>query len=292
MKIITFDIEEWYLRQEKYGSEKSKYLKLDGTLKTILDLLERRNIKATFFCLGGMARDFPEVVMSIKQHGHEIGCHSNEHRWLNKMSINDVKEDTRISIDILEQCVGQKIKSYRAPAFSIGESNKWAFEILVENGIENDASIFPLNRDFGGFPSFDYKEPVSINYKGNIIHEFPVCTTYFMGKELVYSGGGYFRFFPLWFIQKELKKTNYAMTYFHLGDLIPESSGVMTREAYEAYFNEPGTLKARYMRHLKYNFGKKNSFSKLVDLIKTNDFINIKDANKQINWSERPIVEL
>ena len=107
-----------------------------------------------------------------------------------------------------------------------------------------------------------------------------------MCQEVAYSGGGYFRFFPLRFVKREMAKSNYVMTYFHIADLIPESRGVMTRKAYEASFKEPGTLMARYKRYLKSNLGKKSAFNKLVSLIETTDFINIEQADQMINWNK------
>ena len=63
-------------------------------LNMILDALDSRGFKATFFCLGGMATDFPQVVRTIESRGHEIGCHSFKHVWLNKMTENEALEDT------------------------------------------------------------------------------------------------------------------------------------------------------------------------------------------------------
>lgn len=292
MNILTFDIEEWFLRKGRYGNDTSKYEELDGYLNRILDLLAEKQIKGTFFCVGGMATDFPEVVRLIDNHGHEIGCHSYKHTWLNKMTYEEVREDTRTAVDALEQCIGKKVRSYRAPAFSIGESNPWAFEVLSEIGIERDASVFPAARDFGGFKNFGHKTPVHVVYKGFQIKEFPVCTTKILGMELAYSGGGYFRFFPLKYVKREMSKSDYAMTYFHIADLIPESNGVMTKEAYEAYFKEPGTLTARYKRYIKSNLGKKTAFKRLLQLIQTTDFINLEQADKQIDWDCQNVVLL
>lgn len=289
MNILTFDIEEWYLRKMRYGDTYDKYDVFDSYLNQILDALEARGMKGTFFCVGGMATDFPEVVRRIEQKGHEIGCHSNRHTWLNKMTYEEVKEDTRTAVDALEQCTGKKVKSYRAPAFSIGESNKWAFEILAECGIERDASVFPAKRDFGGFPQFGHKTPTMIVYNESRIKEFPICTTRLAGKELAYSGGGYFRFFPLGFIQKEMKRTDYAMTYFHINDLVQEMNGLMTKEVYESYFKEPGTLLNRYKRYVKSNLGKKSAFDKLIKLINTTDFVNLDEADLQIDWNDQPL---
>lgn len=291
MNFLTFDIEEWYLNQQR-GGPTEKYAEYDQYLDDILDKLDERGFKATFFCVGEMGKSFPEVIRKIQAQGHEIGCHSNIHTWLNKMTEAGCREDTHCAVDSLEQCIGEKVKSYRAPAFSIGESNKWAFEILAENGIERDASIFPAIRDFGGFKNFGQKEPCIVGYNGIRIKEFPVCTTRVFGKEIAYSGGGYFRFFPLSFVKKEMTKSKYAMCYFHIGDLIPDSSKVKTKEEYEAYYKEKGTLKARYLRYLKANFGKKDAFKKMINLIDNLNFVGLQGAEKLIDWENTPVVKL
>ncbi len=292
MNILTFDIEEWYLEKVYYGDRHDKYPQYDYFLNAILDKLEEKNLRGTFFCVGGMGREFPDVVKRIANKGHEIGCHSNQHVWLNKLTLKECLDDTKVAVDSLEQCIGKKIKSYRAPAFSIGENNKWAFEILSECGIERDASVFPAVRDFGGFAQFGHKTPTLISYNSIHVKEFPICTTNLLGKEMAYSGGGFFRFFPLWYVKREMAKSEYSMTYFHIEDINPETYGFMSKEEFERYFKIPGTLKNRCVRYVKFNLGKKTAFSKLLDLIDTTDFINLEQADKAIDWDCMPIVAL
>lgn len=291
MNLLTFDIEEWYREYQLLGSAE-RYSEFDRYLDAILNKLDERNLKATFFCVGEMGRLFPEVIKKIHVRGQEVGCHSNIHTWLNKMTEDECREDTRKAVSSLEQCIGEKVKSYRAPAFSIGEKNKWVFEILTENGIEMDASVFPAARDFGGFSEFGQKSPCLINSNGIIIKEFPICTAKVFGKEVAYSGGGYFRFFPLSFIRKQMKGSDYSIFYFHIADLIPESHGVMSKEEYESYFKEKGTVKARHMRYIKTNLGKKSAFEKMMRLIDEVGYINLKQADSEIDWDKAPIVKL
>ena len=292
MNILTFDIEEWYLEKMYFGDHSEKYNDFDNYLGQILDALDMRGFKGTFFCVGGMGSLFPEVVKRIEQRGHEIGCHSYKHVWLNKMTYDEVKDDSKTAIDALEQCIGKKIKSYRAPAFSIGNSNKWVYEILSECGFERDASVFPAVRDFGGFADFGRKTPSMVSYEDCIVKEFPISTTKLLGKEIAYSGGGYFRFFPLWYVSYEMMKSEYTMTYFHIGDLVSLLPNVLSKEEFEAYFKQPGTLKNRYIRYVKSNLGSKGAFDKLIKLIKTDDFINLEQADKIIDWKKVPTVKL
>lgn len=292
MNILTFDIEEWALAKAGGYGTPEQYAEYDAFLNRILDILDERDIKATCFCTGLMAKDFPQVVKLVQSRGHEIGCHSNQHTWMNKMTEAEAREDTHAAVSALEQCIGQKVLSYRAPAFSIGESNKWMFEILASEGIENDSSVFPAARDFGGFPTFSSQVPCTIKYAGIELKEYPISMTSFMGKQVAYSGGGYFRFFPLGFVKGRMAKSDYTMCYFHINDLLPEKKGVKSREEFEAYYKEPGTLKNRYARYLKTNLGKKGAWGKLEKLIQQMDFADIEKVNQTIDWGSAPIVNL
>ena len=280
MNILTFDIEEWSIEKNEFGDHKEKYAEFDRVLDFILEKLDESKIKATFFCLGKLAIEFPHVVKKIYSEGHEIGSHSNAHKWVNKMTPEEFLNDTRVAVDSLENLIGEKIKSFRAPAFSIGENNKWAFEILTACGIINDASIFPGTRDFGGFPNFIEQEPCIIDYNGCRINEFPIpmYKIPFIGKEIAYSGGGYFRILPGKFIEEEMKKHSYNMCYFHIKDLLTETNKLMTRKEYEDYFKEDGTLLRRIIRYIKSNIGTANCGDKFCKLISQAEFHSLSES--------------
>lgn len=290
MNIISFDIEEWYLQKMYFGDNTSEYKRYDCFLNQILDKLDERNIKATFFCVGGLAREFPEVVRRIDNRGHEVGCHSDKHTWLNTMTRAELLEDTRIAVSSLEDVLGKKVTAYRAPAFTIGDKNRYALEVLAECGITHDASIFPSVHSIGGFAKFGKKEPCIVRTAGIEIKEFPICTTKIFGKNIAYSGGGYFRLFPLWYIMKEMSNSDYNMTYFHIADLI--RSDKKDDATFERYYKIPATFKNKLLREFKSNYGVKRAFSKLIHLIDSTEFTSLFQADKMIDWNNAPIVEL
>lgn len=277
MNILSFDIEEWSIEKDYFGGHKEKYVEFDRQLDHILELLNSHNIKATFFCLGKIAIDFPYVVKKIEAEGHEIGSHSFAHKWINKMSLAEFREDTRQAVNAIEELIGKKVKSFRAPAFSIGESNKWAFEILHEFGIENDASIFPGSRDFGGFANFTEQKPCIIEYKGIKVNEFPIplYSLPLLHKQIAYSGGGYFRLMPLSFVLKQMKKSEYNMCYFHIEDLLIEKAPFMNKTEFEEYFKETGTLSKRISRYFKSNIGRTSALRNFDKLIESMPFFSI-----------------
>lgn len=291
MNILSFDIEEWYI--ESIGANRTtKINQFDDLFDVILNKLDELGIKATFFCVGKLTSKFPNVVRKIVDRGHEVGCHSNIHQWLNKMNEETLRHDTMEAIKALEDVSGQKIVSYRAPAFSITEKNKWAINILADCGIENDASIFPAIRDFGGYPSFPYDVPCKIYYQGSTIKEYPIGLMSVFGRNIAYSGGGYFRLIPYWLVNMIMKKRDYNICYFHLADLIHEEHKMMNKAGYEAYFKEPGTLKNRWIRYIKSNVGTGDAYGKMIRLFTDYSFVNIQEADKLINWDEVKIVRL
>lgn len=292
MRILSFDIEEWYIEKKFNGGHHEKYQEYDRYLKSILDLLDETETTATFFCLGKIASEFPNVVKAIAERGHEIGCHSNEHLWLTKMTPEQLRQDTHDAVSALQDVSGQRVVSYRAPAFSIGQSNTWALDVLASEGIEQDASIFPAERDFGGFESFPTDSPVMIYHNGSKIKEFPICLTSLLGKEIAFSGGGYFRLFPYSFVKNRMKNSEYSMTYFHIGDLLHNKGGIMSRAEYETYFKESGTLMNRLVRYAKSNLGTKSAFDKMSRLIRGFYFSSLSEASENIDWKNIKIIEL
>ena len=288
--IMTFDTEEWYIEKAFKGGRREKYKQYDEILDWILKTLEQYHIKATFFCVGELAIQFPEVVKCIAQQGHEIGSHSNRHLWVTKMNRQEFSEDTRRAVQSLEDLTGRKVKSFRAPAFSIGQDNAWAFEVLAENGIERDCSIFPASRDFGGFPQFESSIPSIVKSNHYSLKEFPISPAKVLGKSLPFSGGGYFRLIPL-FLQKHfIEQMNYIMFYFHINDLIEQKTTFMSKAEYEEYFKEPGTLKNRVSRYIKANIGKGGALSKLDYLLGQYKYVNVEQAAQMVDWQKSPVV--
>lgn len=292
MNILTFDIEEWYLEKVLHGGRNFRYQQFDDAFAMLMDVLSSLGIKATFFCVGKLALEFPQVVKTIAEKGHEVGCHSDEHTWLNKMDEVTLRQDTKEAIKALEDVCGQHITAYRAPAFSITEKNKWAVDVLVECGIESDSSIFPASRDFGGYPAFPQDTPCLIKHGDAMLKEYPISLTTVAGKKIAYSGGGYFRMLPYGFVKQTMNKRNYNICYFHLNDLISQKIQMKSRAEYEEYFKEPGTFKNRLMRYVKSNIGNGDAYGKLVRLIKNLPFCSMLEAGKTIDWDNVNTVEL
>lgn len=292
MNILTFDTEEWYLEKILHDGRAFRYKQFDDTFAHVLDDLDKLGIKATFFCLGKLATDFPHVVREIAKRGHEVGCHSNEHIWLNRMTEEQLRKDTSEALKALEDVTGQKVTSYRAPAFSITTENKWAINVLADCGIKNDATIFPTNRDLGGYKGFPQDTPCIISREGAILNEYPICLASVMGRHIAYSGGGYFRLLPYWFVNRTMKKRDYNICYFHLNDLINQKFKLKSKAEYEEYFKESGTLKNRVMRYVKSNIGTGDAYGKYQKLLSDHLFVSVREADKMIEWDKVNTISL
>ncbi len=283
MNILTFDIEDWWVYEQYSVGRKEDYLpRLDRYLSLVLDLLDSRNIKATFFCLGAVAAKYPDVIRKIAGKKHHLGCHSFSHKFWGDATSEEVADDTRKALDTIEQITGEKVTAYRAPAFSINGSNRWIFEILAGNGIKYDSSIFPANRSFGGFANFNHIIPSILSYNGVTIKEFPISTTTILGKRVAFSGGGYFRMIPYWKIKGIARKSDYMMTYFHLYNFDKEQE-----RHYRSFESE-----SAIGRYIKNYYGLDGAYSKFIKFISDFNFVSVDQAAEMTDWSKAPIVNI
>ena len=185
----------------------------------ILEELDKRNLKGTFFCLGWIAERHPGVIRSIQKQGHHIGCHSYQHELSFRFNEKDFKKDTARAKSLIEDLIGEEVNAFRAPGFSITKNNTWALRCLGELGFEYDCSMFPAPHDYGGMPSYGMGVPKRIDLGfGGFIKAFPINIQAICGKYIVFSGGGFFRLFPYWLIDYWAKDCTYMMTYFHPRD--------------------------------------------------------------------------
>jgi polysaccharide deacetylase family protein (PEP-CTERM system associated) len=248
--VFSVDLEDYFMvssfeaviRREDWQRYESRIENNTYHLLEILDsvqtsFVDERSLaynspKATFFCLGWVAEQFPHLIKEIHSRGHEIASHGYNHRMLTFMSQEEFREDIRKTKAILEDLIGEKILGYRAPSYSINRRTLWALEILAEEGYLYDSSIFPIHHDRYGIPDaprypfqieFDNGETIFClkktkylydiatsqkngrksdirNYATyNFLIEFPISTLRIFGYNLPIGGGGYFRIFPLRF---------------------------------------------------------------------------------------------
>ena len=282
MKILTFDIEDWFHILDNNSTKSEKEWKnfpsrIHRNMDIIYNILKKTNTKASFFILGWVAEKYPEIVREIKKKGFEIGSHTHLHQLAYNQTKKEFSNDVERSIKTLEDITGDKVKMFRAPGFSITEKNKWAFEILYELGIRVDSSLFPAGRAHGGMKSYGSAKPSLLNYNGVTIKEFPINTHSFLSFPFVFSGGGYFRLFPYFFIKKFSEDSDYIMSYFHPRDFD---------------FKQPIINDLNPLRKFKSYVGLKQSENKLTKWLSNDKFTDIRNAEKSIDWNKINMIKL
>ena len=275
MNILTIDVEEWFQFFEDLDSGdryKNYEVRIYENVDRILGLLEQKNAKATFFVVGWIAKRYPDIVKKIAK-DFEIGSHSMTHKLVRSLNKKEFYNEVSSSVSLIEDLTSKKVSAFRAPGFSIGKNELWAFEVLSDLGIEIDSSFLPYN--FG--VNITKTSPCIIEYNGIKIKEFPINYKSVLSKGIIFSGGGYFRFFPYWLLNYWIKDLDYFLAYIHPRDLDskqPIIKGLSPIQFFRSYY------------------GLKSSEAKFQNLIKDYDFIGLGCADKQIDWDKVEIIKL
>src|SRR5215467_10047392 len=98
--VISFDVEDYFhvaafadrIDKSQWASLPSR---VEANTEKILELLNRQGRVGTFFVLGWVADRFPQLVRRIAEAGHEIACHSYEHRSIFNLRPEEFRADTR-----------------------------------------------------------------------------------------------------------------------------------------------------------------------------------------------------
>ncbi len=228
---LTVDVEDFYqvsafekhIPRHRWPEYPQRIL--DST-RTILEIMQETDTRGTFFILGWVAARYPQLVREIAEAGHEVGLHSDAHHLIYEMSPEAFRDDLRSGKSILEDVTGRAVDMYRAPSFSITRDSLWALEIMVEEGIRYDSSIYPILHDRYGIPG-GRVDIHTIQTPAGPLHEFPPAVFRMMGKNLPISGGGYFRLYPYRFSRFFLRSVNRKMGrpfifYIHPWEVDPQ----------------------------------------------------------------------
>jgi len=113
----------------KISSQGKIYLTFDDGpdavhTELILDILQQKNIKATFFCLGERIETHPEIIYRILREGHQIANHSYDHRDLISLSNDELLEDINRTENLIIEHTGRSFKLLRPPKGLITTAQK------------------------------------------------------------------------------------------------------------------------------------------------------------------------
>ena len=242
---FTIDVED-YFQVSAFASYIPRHdwpfreCRIERNVDRILALLDENGIKATFFALGWIAERYPQTIKRIVAEGHELASHGYGHERANEQTESAFFSDINLAKLILEDLAGAEVIGYRAPSFSIGSSNLWAFECLERAGYRYSSSIYPIHHDHYGMPD----APRHAHSIGGLL-EIPATALHFLNRNWPASGGGYFRLMPYglsrWMIQRINSKDHIpAVFYFHpweIDEEQPRIPGISRKTRFRHYVN-------------------------------------------------------
>jgi len=132
----------------------------------ILEILDRRNVKVTFFMVGDWVDKYKDEVKKIEAAGHEIANHSDTHAHVNNLSYEQNVQEIQKCTEKIKSITGKEAKLYRCP---YGEYNDTVIKAATDNGYKViQWSIDTL--DYEGLDEAQMIERINKNLKnGSII---------------------------------------------------------------------------------------------------------------------------
>jgi polysaccharide deacetylase family protein (PEP-CTERM system associated) len=226
---LSIDVEDWFHTDCLKGviareAWERCELRVERNTMRLMEILEARKARATFFVLGWVAEKCPDLVRAIAAAGHEVASHGYGHEHVYSLRPSEFRSDILRSKRYLEDLTGTAVRGYRAPCFSITE---WAIPILQDAGFDYDSSVVPtvahdrygqLNGMHAGRPIVSLREGF---YEAGIS-----CIRVGVGKRgIPWGGGGYFRLVPyaLWLagVHAILRSGTPYIFYIHPWEIDP-----------------------------------------------------------------------
>jgi polysaccharide deacetylase family protein (PEP-CTERM system associated) len=232
----------------------------------LLEMFADGGVRGTFFVLGWVAERYPRLIRTIAHAGHEVACHSHQHRLVFDMTRDEFRNDLRRAKRAIEDASGASVIGYRAPTFSITKQSLWALDVLIEEGFIYDSSIFPIHHDRYGIPEAS-RHVHRITRPAGSIWEVPASTLRVAGVNVPVGGGGYFRILPYTWSRWAISRVNASegepvIFYLHPWEIDPGQPRM------------PAALAARW----RHEFGLSRTRQRLQRLVRAFRFAPIRDV--------------
>jgi polysaccharide deacetylase family protein (PEP-CTERM system associated) len=234
---MTIDVEDYfqvsafapYIDRARWDSIPCR---VEANVDRILALLDDAGAHATFFTLGWVAERYPLLIRRIADAGHELASHGYGHQRATEQGVDEFLTDIKLAKAILEDVSSRSVSGYRAPSFSIGPTNPWAFDCIASAGYRYSSSIYPIRHDHYGVPD----APRFAHEVRPGLLEVPVATMRLLARNWPAGGGGYFRLLPYslsrWFLNRVNAVDGKPATfYLHPWEFDPEQPRVAEANA-------------------------------------------------------------
>ena len=243
---LTIDVEDYfqvsafapYIARSEWDQRECR---VERNVDRILSMLDEHGAEGTFFTLGWIAERYPQLIRRIAAQGHEVASHGYGHQRATDLSQAAFSADVESAKKILEDLCGTAVTGYRAPSFSIGRTNLWAFDCLARAGYRYSSSIYPIRHDHYGMPD----SPRFAHRINEAMIEIPITTLRMFSRNLPSSGGGYFRLLPYavsrWMLRRvNTREQEPAIFYFHPWEIDvgqPRIPGIDSKTRFRHYLN-------------------------------------------------------
>jgi polysaccharide deacetylase family protein (PEP-CTERM system associated) len=214
---FTVDVEDWY--QSCVDLDAPITERVVRNVDQILTVLDVAGIKGSFFVQGLVAEAFPLMIETLVAEGHEIQSHGYSHRPLHALNRRQLRQELEYAKKSVEDVCGTAVTAFRAPDFSILQSNLWALEVLAETGFVVDSSIFPMWTSRFGIHAWEVGPHRVVMPSGSTLIEVPVAIASLAGQQLPVAGGRYWRLLPRPVIEHGIREIRAlrrpVILYFH-----------------------------------------------------------------------------
>ncbi|MFB6308718.1 MAG: polysaccharide deacetylase family protein [Haloarculaceae archaeon] len=232
---ISFDLEHWYTATLVRDAVTDPTDHVEESVDRVRELLDEFDVRATFFVVGELAREHPDLIGSLAADGHEIASHGHTHTPLFDLDRESFRRELTASDDAIADAAGVSPVGFRAPNFSIARSTEWAFDVLEDVGFEYDSSVFPVRTPMygvGGAPVGPYRSRAPDRFSAggagasdeSTIDELPVAVH--PRWRVPVAGGFYARLLPTRVVEWGIRALNRrglpAVLYFHPWEFNPD----------------------------------------------------------------------
>ncbi len=272
---MSVDVEDWWNATilQCTGKIIEPFPVVRENVLALLEAFAEAGASATWFFLGEIAVQFPELVRQVVAAGHELGVHGWLHRSIRNQSPQKFRDDLRCAKSVVENAGSAEARGFRAVDFSIGPDCWWALDEIIDAGFTFDSSIFPKSMPRYGWSGAPLGCYWAETERGRRVLEVPVTVATMFGLRIPFAGGGYFRLLPLrWVLGMMRRASSACPVVFYLHPCEIEASSQMETKPSGVTDSEWATIRRQFARETK---GRSQGRRKLARLLQMYRFRSI-----------------